>query len=131
MLGHCSRLTLFRPEEWVRLAQEILRFDLPVRFVGLPTNDLYMAAPPSATEGDAGRSRGTIPVPEMIRRVFGSLVAGMSVRQGQTCTVRMCADAMKPDDRAGLLLFYEVDDTDVVSLPRRSVADVVWDSPSD
>ncbi|KAF2812639.1 cytosine deaminase protein-like protein [Mytilinidion resinicola] len=56
-LGHCTRLTLFSPEDWRKLKEEI--GDLPVSFVGLPTSDLFMMRAES-------RARGTLPIPEMI-----------------------------------------------------------------
>jgi cytosine/adenosine deaminase-related metal-dependent hydrolase len=37
-MGHCTRLTYFKPEEWNRLKELIGQ--LPVSFVGLPTSDL-------------------------------------------------------------------------------------------
>lgn len=40
VLGHCTRLVHFSPDEWKRLADEIA--DLPVSFVGLPTSDLFI-----------------------------------------------------------------------------------------
>lgn len=58
-LGHCTRLTHFKPEEWIRLREDI--GDLPVAFVGLPTSDLFMMR----TEE---RFRGTLHVPEMIKK---------------------------------------------------------------
>ncbi|QDS67946.1 hypothetical protein FKW77_008873 [Venturia effusa] len=39
-IGHCTRLTYFRPEEWKQLKEVI--GSLPVYFVGLPTSDLFM-----------------------------------------------------------------------------------------
>ncbi|KAL2866729.1 putative zinc metallopeptidase [Aspergillus lucknowensis] len=67
MLGHCTRLSQFTGEDWKRLAKEIQEHALPVSFVGLPTSDLYMADIPS---GGAVKSnpRGTLPVPEMVRK---------------------------------------------------------------
>jgi cytosine/adenosine deaminase-related metal-dependent hydrolase len=58
-LGHCTRLTLFPPEDWLKLKEEI--GDLPVSFVGLPTSDLFMMR-------TGTRSRGTLPIPEMIEK---------------------------------------------------------------
>ncbi|KAF2642669.1 cytosine deaminase protein-like protein [Massarina eburnea CBS 473.64] len=58
-LGHCTRLTRFKDEEWSKLRQCIA--DLPVSFVGLPTSDLFMMRTP---EGH----RGTLPVVDMIHR---------------------------------------------------------------
>lgn len=57
-LGHCTRLTRFRNEEWARLRLEI--GDLPVSFVGLPTSDLFMMRTPE-------NLRGTLPVIELIK----------------------------------------------------------------
>lgn len=79
MLGHCARLTLFDHEEWSRLAKEIHQHNLPVSFVGLPTSDLYMAAPPGGSDGlSNGRPRGTMPVPEMIRKYGLDAVIGVN-----------------------------------------------------
>ncbi|KAG9682845.1 Metallo-dependent hydrolase, partial [Aureobasidium melanogenum] len=58
VLGHCTRLSLFRDNEWRRLEEEIA--DLPISFVGLPTSDLFMMR----TETGA---RGTLPVPRLIK----------------------------------------------------------------
>lgn len=59
VLGHCTRLSLFTDREWKNLSVEIS--DLPVSFVGLPTSDLFMMRTPE-------RTRGTLNVPEMIKR---------------------------------------------------------------
>jgi cytosine/adenosine deaminase-related metal-dependent hydrolase len=56
-LGHCTRLTRFRNDEWAHLRQEV--GDLPVSFVGLPTSDLFMMRTPENV-------RGTLPVTELI-----------------------------------------------------------------
>lgn len=58
VLGHCTRLSLFKDDEWKRLKKEIA--DLPISFVGLPTSDLFMMR----TETGA---RGTLPVPRLIK----------------------------------------------------------------
>lgn len=58
VLGHCTRLSLFKDDEWNRLKAEIT--DLPISFVGLPTSDLFMMR----TETGA---RGTLPVPHLIK----------------------------------------------------------------
>lgn len=58
-LGHCTRLTRFKPEEWEHLKQYIGK--LPVSFVGLPTSDLFMMR-------TAENVRGTLPVVELIQR---------------------------------------------------------------
>ncbi|KAJ5491202.1 hypothetical protein N7539_002769 [Penicillium diatomitis] len=77
MLGHCTRLTLFTDEEWSRMAQMIHKHDLPVSFVGLPTSDLYMAAS-SPEKCPHNRSRGTLQVPEMIRKHGLDAVIGVN-----------------------------------------------------
>jgi cytosine/adenosine deaminase-related metal-dependent hydrolase len=56
-LGHCTRLTRFRKDEWEQLRHEI--GSLPVSFVGLPTSDLFMMR-------TAENVRGTLPVTELI-----------------------------------------------------------------
>lgn len=58
ILGHCTRLTLFKDEEWLKLKGEI--GNLPISFVGLPTSDLFMMRTPS-------RARGTLDVPALIK----------------------------------------------------------------
>lgn len=57
-LGHCTRLTFFKKEEWSKLREDTK--DLHVSFVGLPTSDLFMMR----TEE---RYRGSMQVPELIR----------------------------------------------------------------
>lgn len=58
-LGHCTRLTRFREEEWQLLRQEIGK--LPVSFVGLPTSDLFMMRTPEGL-------RGTLPIVKLIKQ---------------------------------------------------------------
>jgi cytosine/adenosine deaminase-related metal-dependent hydrolase len=58
VLGHCTRLTLFKDEEWRMLREEI--GDLPISFVGLPTSDLFMMRTPD-------RTRGTLDIPRLIK----------------------------------------------------------------
>lgn len=58
-LGHCTRLTRFREEDWHHLKQEIE--DLAVSFVGLPTSDLFMMRTPE-------NLRGTLPIIELIKQ---------------------------------------------------------------
>jgi cytosine/adenosine deaminase-related metal-dependent hydrolase len=76
MLGHCTRLSLFNEEEWAQISRIIHENDLPVSFVGLPTSDLYMAAPPH--QNSQGRPRGTLKVPEMIRKYDLDAVIGVN-----------------------------------------------------
>ncbi|KAJ5628085.1 hypothetical protein N7490_010313 [Penicillium lividum] len=66
MLGHCTRLTLLTDEEWCKISRIIHENDLPVSIVGLPTSDLYMAAP--LGQESHQRARGTLRVPELIRK---------------------------------------------------------------
>lgn len=66
-LGHCTRLTRFRVEEWNQLKQEI--GELTVSFVGLPTSDLFMMRTPENV-------RGTLPIMELIKRYgFSAAIA--------------------------------------------------------
>ncbi|KAL2821077.1 hypothetical protein BJX63DRAFT_254819 [Aspergillus granulosus] len=79
MLGHCTRLSLFKGEDWTRLAKEIHDHDLPVSFVGLPTSDLYMAAAPSPSDESPKISpRGTLPIPNLIKRYNLDAVLGIN-----------------------------------------------------
>lgn len=77
MLGHCTRLTLFTDEEWTKLSRIIRDNDLPISFVGLPTSDLYMAASPEERVPH-DRPRGTLRVPEMIRKHGLDAVIGVN-----------------------------------------------------
>jgi cytosine/adenosine deaminase-related metal-dependent hydrolase len=77
MLGHCTRLTLFTDEEWTELSRIIHDNDLPISFVGLPTSDLYMAASPEERVPH-DRPRGTLRVPEMIRKHGLDAVIGVN-----------------------------------------------------
>ncbi|KAI6908005.1 hypothetical protein D0867_04985 [Hortaea werneckii] len=63
VLGHCTRLTLFSPEEWRSLAQQIREADLPISFVGLPTSDLFVMPHPAPANT---LSRRTLDVPRLI-----------------------------------------------------------------
>ncbi|PLN81331.1 Metallo-dependent hydrolase [Aspergillus taichungensis] len=80
MLGHCTRLTLFGEDEWARLAKEIAEDELPVSFVGLPTSDLYMAAPPAGGGKNGGMAtpRGTLQVPRLVREYGLDAVVGVN-----------------------------------------------------
>ncbi|KAF1930010.1 Metallo-dependent hydrolase [Didymella exigua CBS 183.55] len=64
-LGHCTRLTRFRHDEWDQLKQEV--GELNVSFVGLPTSDLFMMRTPD-------NLRGTLPVIRLIKE-YGLNVA--------------------------------------------------------
>ncbi|KAJ5082286.1 hypothetical protein N7532_011329 [Penicillium argentinense] len=77
MLGHCTRMTLFTSSEWQKLAQLIHTHDVPVSFVGLPTSDLYMASPPHQPDTQH-LARGTLQIPELIRRYGLDGVLGMN-----------------------------------------------------
>ncbi|KAF2733470.1 hypothetical protein EJ04DRAFT_577661 [Polyplosphaeria fusca] len=67
-LGHCTRLTRFKDEDWQRLRHVI--GSMHVSFVGLPTSDLFMMR---TGEG----LRGTLPVVDMIEK--HSLEAAIAV----------------------------------------------------
>ncbi|KAI7663284.1 Metallo-dependent hydrolase [Hortaea werneckii] len=63
VLGHCTRLTLFTPEEWRSLVQQIREADLPISFVGLPTSDLFIMPHPAPANT---LSRRTLDVPRLV-----------------------------------------------------------------
>lgn len=65
-LGHCTRLTLFKPSEWQRVRRETEEF--PVSFIGLPTSDIFIMGRPEESEGGGNRMRGTLQIPEMINK---------------------------------------------------------------
>jgi cytosine/adenosine deaminase-related metal-dependent hydrolase len=58
-LGHCTRLTYFKDDEFQKIKQEF--GNIPVSFVGLPTSDLFMMR----TEQ---RYRGSLDVPKLIQK---------------------------------------------------------------
>ncbi|EHK98873.1 putative Uncharacterized TLC domain-containing protein C17A2.02c [Glarea lozoyensis 74030] len=66
VFGHCTRLTLFDNKEWDRLRDNI--GNLPVSFVGLPTSDLFMMGRPDSDLGGGVRPRGTLQIPQMIKK---------------------------------------------------------------
>jgi cytosine/adenosine deaminase-related metal-dependent hydrolase len=66
VFGHCTRLTLFDNSEWKRLRDKI--GNLPVSFVGLPTSDLFMMGRPNPDSGGGVRPRGTLQIPQMIKK---------------------------------------------------------------
>jgi len=65
-LGHCTRLTLFSATEWRKLRDRI--GELPISFIGLPTSDVFMMGRPHEEAGGGERFRGTLQVPQMIKR---------------------------------------------------------------
>lgn len=66
VFGHCTRLTLFKKQEWMKLKDEI--GDLPIHFVGLPTSDLFMMGRPTSDKIASGeRFRGTLQISEMVQ----------------------------------------------------------------
>lgn len=73
VIGHCTHLTTYTPDELTEMASTIKNDGLPVHFVGLPTSDLYMMGrTSSAKPGTYGhkpheRPRGTMQVPSMIK----------------------------------------------------------------
>ncbi|KAI7190795.1 Metallo-dependent hydrolase [Hortaea werneckii] len=62
-LGHCTRLTLFTPDEWQSLAHQIHEADLPISFVGLPSSDLFIMPHPAPANTI---SRRTLDVPHLV-----------------------------------------------------------------
>lgn len=66
VFGHCTRLTLFRKQEWTKLRDAI--GELPIHFVGLPTSDLFMMGRPAGDEvASSERVRGTLQIPDMVQ----------------------------------------------------------------
>jgi hypothetical protein len=66
LFGHCTRLTLLEDNEWRDLKARIA--DLPVTFIGLPTSDLFMMGRPNSDSGGGTRLRGTLQIPQMIKK---------------------------------------------------------------
>jgi hypothetical protein len=80
-LGHCTRLTLFISTKWQELRDRI--GELPISFVGLPTSDVFMMGRPHEEAGGGERFKGTLQVPQMIKR-YG-LQAALGVKQCGQC----------------------------------------------
>jgi len=66
VFGHCTRLTLFKENEWHDLRKKL--GSLPVSFIGLPTSDLFMMGRPNENSGSSQRERGTLQIPQMIQK---------------------------------------------------------------
>ncbi|KAH8656993.1 hypothetical protein BGZ60DRAFT_494139 [Tricladium varicosporioides] len=66
VFGHCTRLTMFDESQWISLAEKVK--GLPVSFIGLPTSDLFMMGRPNEASGGGERVRGTLQIPQMIKR---------------------------------------------------------------
>ncbi|KAL3463824.1 hypothetical protein BJX64DRAFT_112551 [Aspergillus heterothallicus] len=188
MLGHCTRLALFKEEDWTRVADEIREHNLPISFVGLPTSDLYMAAAAPSESATKINPRGTLPIPDLINKYnldavlgvnnvgnaftpwgsadpLGLACMGVGIYQAGTVSdaelLYACVSSrvraaiglssppgpyssssdgpgvcLKCEDRADILLLYDVDDTACMddgesgTRPRRTVAEAVWDPPS-
>jgi hypothetical protein len=65
-LGHCTRLTLFSAAKWRKLRDQVS--ELPISFIGLPTSDVFLMGRPHEEAGGGERFRGTLQVPQMIKR---------------------------------------------------------------
>ena len=76
VLGHCTRLTLFTPDEWGQLKMRIA--DLPIYFVGLPTSDLFMMGKPVEEANGGQRVRGTLQIPQMVQKYGFKGVVGVN-----------------------------------------------------
>lgn len=63
-VGHATRLQLFTPTEWSKLAASIR--DLPLTLVGLPQSDVYMQGR-ATKDTPLGAPRGTLRVPDLAR----------------------------------------------------------------
>lgn len=77
-LGHCTRLTLFSPEEWQLLRDEIQEHNLPISFVGLPTSDIFMMGRVNSNDSCGQRVRGTLQIPQMIKQYDLSCAIGIN-----------------------------------------------------
>lgn len=64
--GHCTRLTLFKSEEWLKLRERAQGY--PISLVGLPTSDLFMMGRPGEEEEGGQRVRGTLQVLHIIQK---------------------------------------------------------------
>ncbi|KAF9700614.1 hypothetical protein EKO04_001273 [Ascochyta lentis] len=116
-LGHCTRLTRFREDEWHRLKKEI--GELTVSFVGLPTSDLFMMRTPENV-------RGTLPIIELIKQYgFNAAISANNV--GNAFTPQGSCDPLSIA-QLGVGLYQAPTKNDVqllyaschfVSLPRR------------
>lgn len=76
VFGHCTRLTLFDPNQWVDLRQKMR--GLPISFVGLPTSDLFMMGRPNEESGGGQRVRGTLQIPQMIQKYGFNAAIGIN-----------------------------------------------------
>ena len=65
-LGHCTRLTQYSSKEWKDLGRKV--DSGPFHFVGLPTSDSFIQGKPSSDGGGGERPRGTLQIPQMIRK---------------------------------------------------------------
>lgn len=74
VIGHCTHLTTYGPNDLEHLAVLIKTTNAPIHFVGLPTSDLYMMGRTSSSNPEATpekpheRPRGTMQVPSMIKQ---------------------------------------------------------------
>lgn len=66
VLSHCTRLTLYETSDWQALSQRVQHLEL--YFIGLPTSDLYMMGKPHNHERGGERLRGTLQIPQMIKK---------------------------------------------------------------
>ncbi|KAH6670080.1 hypothetical protein B0J14DRAFT_597823 [Halenospora varia] len=76
IFGHCTRLTLFDESQWMNLAEKVK--GLPVSFVGLPTSDLFMMGRPEEKSGGGERVRGTLQIPQMIKKYGLNVAIGIN-----------------------------------------------------
>jgi len=84
VLGHCTRLCLFSPDEWRKLKHEI--DTLPISFVGLPTSDLFMMRTENQT-------RGTLPIPSLVKDYGINAAIGIN-NIGNAFTPQGCCDPL-------------------------------------
>lgn len=111
-LGHCTRLTRFRDDEWNRLKQEIGK--LNVSFIGLPTSDLFMMR-------TADNLRGTLPIIELIKG-YGLNAAIAINNVGNAFTPQGSCDPLSVAQLGvGLYQAPTKDDVQLLYVGRRSV----------
>jgi cytosine/adenosine deaminase-related metal-dependent hydrolase len=79
VLGHCTQLSVLDDTELQALADTIIASKLPIHFVGLPTSDMFMMGRPNPdSKSSQNRSRGTIHIPSMIRKLNLSVCLGIN-----------------------------------------------------
>jgi cytosine/adenosine deaminase-related metal-dependent hydrolase len=68
-LGHCTRWTRFRDEEWAHLSQQLA--SLPISLIGLPSSDLFIMK-------STDNVRGTLPLTRLINELDLNAAIGIN-----------------------------------------------------